>query len=210
MKILFILELYYPNIGGIEKLFKTLAEKLVEEGNEVTVITTRFRRGLPAEENLNGVHIKRLKISSRFVFTFFGVFGMLREAFSADIIHTTSYNAAFPARLAGLIARKRVIITFHEAWGKLWFKMPFTDKISKTLFFIYEQFILHLGFYRFVAVSDYTANSLARMGVSKKRIIRIYNGLDYSKYDDTNYSPPKEFTFTYFGRLGISKGFQQT
>ena len=28
MKVLFVLEYYYPNIGGVEKLFKTLAESL--------------------------------------------------------------------------------------------------------------------------------------------------------------------------------------
>jgi len=206
MKILFILELYYPNIGGIEKLFKTLTERLVEEGHDVTVITTRFRKGLPARENMNGVHIKRLRISSRFMFTFLGVFGMLKEARQADIIHTTSYNAAFPARIAGWITRRKVIITFHEAWGKLWFKLPYTGIISKTLFFVYEQMILRLGFHRYIAVSDYTAKRLEQSGVRKDKIIRIYNGIEYSKYEPSRYHAPDEFTFTYFGRLGISKG----
>ena len=68
MKILFILELYYPNIGGIEKLFKSLAETLAGQGHEVTVITTRFRKDLPLRESLNGVKIKCLKFSSRFMF----------------------------------------------------------------------------------------------------------------------------------------------
>ena len=139
MKILFILELYYPNIGGIEKLFKSLAEKLVEQGYEVTVITTRFRKDLPVREEINGVHIKRLRMSSRFLFTFFGVFSMLKEARHCDIIHTTSYNAAFPARIAGWITGKKVIITFHEVWGKLWFRLPYTNSISKILYYTYEK-----------------------------------------------------------------------
>ncbi|MCK4570279.1 MAG: glycosyltransferase family 4 protein [Bacteroidales bacterium] len=206
MKILFILELYYPNIGGIEKLFKSLAEKLVEEGYSVTIITTRFRKDLPLNETINGVKIKRLRISSRFLFTFFGIFGMLKEARKCYIIHTTSFNAAFPARLAGWFARKKVIITFHEAWGSLWFRLPFAGFISKRLFFFYEWFILHLGFHHYIAVSDYTADCLARLGVKKHKISRIYNGLDYATYEPGDYTPPDNFVFTYFGRLGISKG----
>ena len=39
MKILFVTDYYYPHIGGVEKLFKSLAESLVEKGNKVSVIT---------------------------------------------------------------------------------------------------------------------------------------------------------------------------
>lgn len=206
MKILFVLELYYPNIGGIEKLFKSLAEKLVEEGHEVTVVTSRFDKELASGETIAGVRIKRLNIRSRFLFTFFGIFGMMREARNCDIIHTTSYNAAFPARLAGWLYRKKVLITFHEAWGKLWFKLPWANMVSKSLYYIYESFILHLRFHRFIAVSDYTARCLHHMGIRKSKISMIYNGLDYKQYNPEAYSPPEKFTFTFFGRLGISKG----
>jgi len=206
MRILFILELYYPNIGGIEKLFKSLAEKLVDEGHEVKVITSRFNKDLPAREEIKGVQVKRLNISSRFMFTFFGVFGMLKDARRCDIIHTTSYNAAFPARIAGWIARKKVIITFHEVWGKLWFRLPYTNSISKILYYTYEKFILKLGFHRFIAVSGYTADCLIINGVKQKKVTRIYNGLDYTDYDPLAFDPPEKFVFTYFGRLGISKG----
>jgi glycosyltransferase involved in cell wall biosynthesis len=206
MKILFILELYYPNIGGIEKLFKALAEELVKEGNEVRVITTRFRKDLPKREILNGVKIKRLSISSRFLFTFFGIFGMIKEARQCDIIHTTSYNAAFPARLAGWFTLKKVIITFHEVWGKLWFRLPYQHPLNKRLYYFYEQFILRLGFHRFIAVSDFTARCLKENGIKEKKIVRIYNGLDYDQYSPENYKEPKNFVATYFGRLGSSKG----
>jgi glycosyltransferase involved in cell wall biosynthesis len=206
MKILFVLELYHPNIGGIEKLFKSLAEALAAQGHEVCVITTRFRKDLPAREFINGVRVKRLKLRSRFLFTFFGIFSVLGEARKSDIIHTTSYNAAFPARLAGWIARKKVIITFHEVWGKLWFKLPYINLCSKTLFYLYEQFILRLGFYRFIAPSDYTASCLRKSNIKPNKVFRIYNGLDYKDYDPDDFSPPGAFTYTYFGRLGSSKG----
>ena len=77
---------------------------------------------------------------------------------------------------------------------------------SKRLYYAYEWFILRLGFHRFIAVSDYTADSLIKLGVKKKKIIRIYNGLDYEGFKKDAHSPPEDFVFTYFGRLGISKG----
>ncbi|HSG67850.1 MAG TPA: glycosyltransferase family 4 protein [Bacteroidales bacterium] len=206
MKILFILELYHPNIGGIERLFKTLAEELASKGHSVTIITSRFRDDLATEETINGVKIKRLKIRSRFLFTYFGVFGMLKEAGEVDIIHTTSYNAAFPARIAGCIKGKKVIITFHEAWGKLWFRMPYTNFIRKVLYYSYEWFILKLGFFRYVAVSDYTADSLVKLGVPASKVTRIYNGLVYEQFSEPAPASPAQFVFTFFGRLGISKG----
>lgn len=206
MKILFILELYYPNIGGIEKLFKELAESLVQEGHSVTVITSKFRKDLPSREIIGGVKIKRLNMRSRFLFTFFGLFGMLKETWQCDLVHTTSYNAAFPARIAAWIFKKKVIITFHEAWGRLWFRLPYAGWLSKWLYYIYEWMILRMGFHRYIAVSDYTAACLADMGVPETRIVRIYNGLDYREYKGGKHAPSANFTFTYFGRLGISKG----
>ena len=66
MKLLFVLEYYYPNIGGVEKLFKSLAEELVVHGHEVTVVTTRFDKKLAARETINGVNIVRLNLRNRF------------------------------------------------------------------------------------------------------------------------------------------------
>lgn len=206
MRILFILELYYPNIGGIEKLFKSLAEELADDGHDVSVITSRFRKDLPKREVINGVKIRRLNIASRFVFTFFGIFGMLGAARRCDIIHTTSYNAAFPARIAGWLMRKKVLITFHEAWGPLWFRLPWAGYFHKRLYFLYEWIILKMGFHKYIAVSDSTAESLEKLGVRKEKIIRIYNGINYDEYNAGDYAPPPEFTASFFGRLGISKG----
>jgi len=47
MKILIVQEYYYPYVGGIENLFKILAEKLTERGHQVYVITSKFEKILP-------------------------------------------------------------------------------------------------------------------------------------------------------------------
>lgn len=206
MKLLFILEYYYPNIGGVEKLFKSLCEGLVQNGHEVLVITSRFDNNLPLEETINGVKIRRLKLSNRFLFTFFSSFSIYKIAKPFDIIHTTSYNAALPAWITAKLLRKKSIITFHEVWGELWNRLPYLSFMEKKLFWLYEYFILKLKFDKYIAVSDFTKNKLIESGIDKERIEKIYNGINYQDYKVEKVNHPKNFTFTYFGRLGASKG----
>ncbi len=207
MKILFILENHYPNIGGVETLFKTLTEELVKKGFEVTVLTNKFSKKLAPTEILNGVHIRRLSLFNRYLFTFLAFIPAIKHARSHDIIHTTSYNAAIPAYIAQLLTRKKTIITFHEVWGQLWFKLPYMNKFSLSLHYLFEQFILKLGFHKFIAVSDSTKNALIQSGINNKKIEVIHNGIDYNQFKTKSEKKPNsDFTFLYFGRLGISKG----
>ena len=207
-RILFVLENYYPNIGGVETLFKSLAESLVERGSQVTVLTNKFDRTLPAEETINGVDIVRVNFKNRYLFTFFAWIKASKLAKSHDFIHTTSYNAALPAFIASLIRRKKILITFHEVWAKLWFELPFMNKLALTLHFLFEWFILKLPFDKFIAVSDSTKNALINAGVHQEKVIRVYNGIDYSEFESSDHSTKDKdgFQFLYFGRLGISKG----
>lgn len=209
MKLLFVLEHYYPYIGGAEKLFKDLAENLAKNDFEVDVVTTRYRKNVQAEEIKNNVTITRLNLKNRFLFTFFGVFGVFKKARKSNLILTTSYNAALPAFLAALITRKKIVIIFHEVWGGLWFKLPFLNRLQKMTFYLFEQFILLLPFDQYIAVSDYTKERLIHNGISPDKITRIYNGIDYSEYkEDTSVRTNKKFTYTFFGRLGVSKGIE--
>ncbi len=73
-KILFLTHLYYPSLGGAERVFQRLAEGLADRGHEVTVLTSdalsteqyylRTKNSLPDEEKLNGVQVVRESITS--------------------------------------------------------------------------------------------------------------------------------------------------
>jgi glycosyltransferase involved in cell wall biosynthesis len=208
MKILFVLELYYPNIGGVEKLFKSLADELVKQKHEVLVVTTRSRKHLQSYEVIEGVHIRRLPFANRFAFTFFSLPWLLFYGRRVDYFHTTSYNAAAPAFLAARLLRKKCFITFHEYWGRLWFQLPHLAFITRLLFFLYEKCISRLPFDKFIAVSESTRLCLIGAGVKEERIVVIYNGIDYSKFDQFQLRRPARFTMTYFGRIGVSKGVE--
>ena len=206
MKILYVVEHYHPYIGGVEKLFKSLAEEVAILGNEVTVVTTKHKKNLPSKEIVNGVAIRRLPLKNRYIFSFFGWIWILKHAIGKDLIHTTSYNAALPAFFTALFTGKKVIITFHEVWGKQWFKVPFLANWERWAFYLYEWFILKLPFQKFVGVSEFTFQELCARK-SPKRVVKILNGLDYKTIQ--NSSKPEKFegfNYLFFGRLGVSKG----
>ena len=215
MKILFVLENYYPNVGGVETLFKTLLEELASQGHEISLVTTRLSKDAPFKEELGNLRIYRYPFSNRYFFTFFALFPIMRHAKSADFVHTTSYNAGLPAFFAAKFLGKKCIITFHEVWGDLWFKLPYMSGFSRHLHHAFEQFLLKLPFDHFIGVSESTAEQLENAGVAKKRILVNYNGLDYSvlpqkevalKEKTVIEKEGKPFVYTYCGRLGISKG----
>ncbi len=208
MRILFILEYYYPHIGGVETFFQTLIEKLDSEGHQVTVFTNRYDTSLQAHETMGkNISIIRKRYYNRYLFTFFAWWSALRYARKSDLIHTTSYNAAIPAWLVSLLTKTKSVITFHERWGKLWYKLPWMSYPAKVLHFSFEWMITKLSFDKYVAVSDYTKQSLLEAGVAENRVIRIYNGITYDKWPEhTGSDSSQPFTFLYFGRVGYAKG----
>jgi len=208
MRILFVVEHFYPYTGGAEELFLNLTTALAREGHEVNVVTTLYNDSLSKKEDYQNVHITRVRCFNRFLFTFMSLPAVLRLARNADLIHTTSYNSAVPAFIAGMVRRKKVVITFHEVWGKLWFRLPFMPKWKLFIFYLYEQFILRLPFHRYIAVSNSTRSALIQHGISESRIVKIYNGVDDASLKTYMHKPPSDFTFCFFGRLGISKGLE--
>ena len=206
MNIVFILEHYYPYIGGAERLFQMLAESMATEQHEVTVLTTKFNKTLASSEKHNGVNILRIQCYNRFLFTFLSLPKVIQYARKADLIHTTTYNAALPAWLGARLTRKKVIVTFHEVWDHLWFRLPFASLIQKTAYHLFEKILLQLSFDHYIAVSDFTKKALINNGIDPIKVSRIYNGLDYEEFTKKQHRPPVQFTYTYFGRLGISKG----
>ncbi|MBP7506735.1 MAG: glycosyltransferase family 4 protein [Prolixibacteraceae bacterium] len=204
MKILFVTDYYYPHIGGVEKLFKSLAESLVEKGNKVSVITWRYERELRKREIINGVEIIRINSISRALFSISGLPEIISSANKSELIHTSTYSSALGAYIASRLTKTKIIITVHEVWGKLWLSLPHTSILSGYMYKLLEKFILKLKFNKYISVSENTNKELIKLGISKNKIKVIYNGIDYNLPKWKGITEP--FTFTFFGRAGLSKG----
>lgn len=59
MRVLFISTAYYPHIGGVEYVVKSIAERLARMGHEITVLAGESEAKKPLKEKINGVNIIR-------------------------------------------------------------------------------------------------------------------------------------------------------
>lgn len=217
MKILFVLENYDPFIGGAEVLFKNLCEGLAGKGHAVTVLTSRIP-GTSPSELINGVRIIRINTprkASRYWFTFLAIPAAIRLAAFSDIVHTTTYNGAFPAWLSARIRGKKCIITILEIIGGGWKEMAGMNSVSSFLHRLLENIIISLHFDHFSAISEYTAKCLNNHRKDSSKISVIYPGIDYALFDPLSpdgkavrrkLNIEDEFIYMFFGRPGISKG----
>jgi glycosyltransferase involved in cell wall biosynthesis len=219
VKVLFVLENYYPFIGGAEVLFKNLCEGLAEKGHNITVLTTRLP-GTLTSETINGVNVRRISTprkSSRYWFTFMAIPEAIHLASSVDIVHTTTYNGAFPAWLAARVRGKKCMITILEIIGSGWQEMSGMNRLSAMAYRFLEDIIISLRFDHFGAISHYTASCLKTHGIDSNRISVIYPGINYALFDPgradgkavrQKLNLQGSFIYLFFGRPGISKGVE--
>lgn len=219
MKILFVLDYYYPQIGGGEKVFQRLAEFLAQKNNKVVVITQRI-----PHTSLREFHnkVKIIRVNSffgRLGFALASISKVLNEAKNADLIHCSLYSAAFPTWLAGRILKKPTIITIHEIFGKMWLTFIEGSWFKAKLYQWWEKFLISLSFDYYIAVSLYTYNSLrVYNNIPDAKMQLIYHGIDrpfsssktasISQIRDKLKLPKKNFLYLFFGRPGVSKGVE--
>jgi glycosyltransferase involved in cell wall biosynthesis len=64
MKILQVCPRYYPSVGGVEYVVKSVAERLAKRGNDVVVLCGDSKIAVPKDEWINGVHVFRWPVWS--------------------------------------------------------------------------------------------------------------------------------------------------
>ena len=123
MKILYITPLYFPHIGGLEYVVKSVAERLARLDHEVTVLTGEPSIDKPREEQVNGVRVvrwptwspgeayhvprRRTELERRLK-------ELTREA---DIIHVHSVHSVFSVssgmKISNYLRGAKLVITPH-------------------------------------------------------------------------------------------------
>jgi len=133
VRICIVYDCLYPySIGGAERWYRNLAERLVHEGHDVTLLTLRqWERG--AEPDIPGIRVVaagprmslysssgRRRLLPPIVFGL-GVLGhLLRRGRRYEVVHSASFPyfsllaIAATRRLAGF----RVVVDWHEVWTR--------------------------------------------------------------------------------------------
>jgi glycosyltransferase involved in cell wall biosynthesis len=219
-RLLFVLEYFHPHVGGVETLFAELTTGLARRGHDVTVVTCSLRGAAP-EEEWRGVRILRVGVPTlggRYVFTMKAIPRVTRLARRADLVHTTTYNAAIPAWIAGRLARKPVVITVHEVYAEQWNQLLGLNKYAGYGYRLFEWLVLHLPFAAYHCDSAFTERRLrSRMGVPHDRTDVVYPAVDYAFWE-REHQPADlasladfgadAFVFCSFGRPGVAKGLE--
>jgi len=117
MNVLIVLTYYRPHTSGLTIYAERLAKGLAARGHSVTVLTSRYNRRLPPEEEIDGVRVVRapvlFRISKGVIMPTFG-FLAWKYVRWADVLslHLPQFDAAGVA-LRGRLLHKPTLLTYH-------------------------------------------------------------------------------------------------
>lgn len=117
MKILEVLTYYRPWVSGLTIYVERLSKALVEQGHDVTVLTSQYDPALPRFDVIDGVKIVRIPVSARVskgvIMPGFGPMAW-KLAPRSDVIHIHLPQFDAPGvALRGRLLRKPVVLTYH-------------------------------------------------------------------------------------------------
>jgi glycosyltransferase involved in cell wall biosynthesis len=131
VRICLVYDCLYPyTVGGAERWYRELAERLAHEGHEVTYLTLRqWERG--EEPRLEGVHVVAVagrmrlydstgkrRVLPPLAFGAGVLLHLVRRGGRYGVVHTASfpYFSVLAAALARVPHRFRLVIDWHEVW----------------------------------------------------------------------------------------------
>jgi D-inositol-3-phosphate glycosyltransferase len=218
MRICLVAESYPPALGGVEFALQKLVEGFIVNGHEVQVISSSWQRHSPRVEKrgaLTIIQVYTFPFFKRFWFMFFSLPSVIRAARWADIVQGSTFAGAPSAFLGAMLAGKKKALIVYEVLGSKWFRFE-RNLIRSLFYYLAERIIVGLPYDRFIAISEYTKESLISIGVSEKKISVVYLG--DSKLENPALSNQEirqqlcfnkeDYVFLSFGRTGVTKGFE--
>ena len=171
MNFLFILDFYTPSKGWVERVFESIISQLEKQGHNIKVLTSHYDKNLPKYEKIWNVEVCRVG-KWRLFFTLLASFFWLKLLKNIDIIHTSTYNAAYVAKFLSFFKKTPIILTSHEIVWQAWYDF----KWKKWYFYKkFEDFIYSFGFY-YVFVSNHIKNVwLTSYKLDLLKLKTIYN-----------------------------------
>ncbi|RLE90004.1 MAG: hypothetical protein DRN04_15685 [Thermoprotei archaeon] len=184
MQVAIVTRYFMPVQGGIENHCFNLAKKLLEQGIEVDIHTSkdtlRQRNVLKDYEILDGVKVIRHREFWRFI------------PKNYDVIHIHNFNI-FPhfwILLNAFIIKKilkrkcpKIVLTPHGGFMPWWNEFTMLKRIIKK---VYHQtigrFLLNNAVDKVIALNEWEKIQLIKNGVDPKRIIVIPNGVEDYAY----------------------------
>jgi glycosyltransferase involved in cell wall biosynthesis len=173
VKVLLVLTYYHPHVSGLTIYVKRLATALAQRGHEVTVLTSRYDRALPAEEIIDGVHVVRapvlFRVSKGVIMPGFPFLAWrLIRQHDVVSVHLPQFEASLLG-LLGWLSNRPVVLTYHcdLQLPRGWF-----NRIVDKVVFVSNYLAGHLAQAAVAYTQDYAEHShfLSRF-LDKVRVI---------------------------------------
>lgn len=216
-RVMMVVRLFYPWIGGTERQAHKLARELVDQQVPVELVTGWWFRGTSQEEGLDGIPVYR----NHTLWQFFDIKGMRkfggylyiltliwylwRRRHDYDVIHVHGLNYhTFAAMLAGRWLQRKVIVKLaNSGWASDIKKMRQDQQLALARYMLSTA----LQCDRFVALNKTVVQELTAAGVPGHKIVELPNGVEVDaitpKSDYTLHLPAR---ITFVGRLHRQKG----
>ena len=136
MRVCIVYDCLFPHtVGGAERVYRNLSERLAAHGHDVTYLTLRqWDRG--SQPDVPGVRVvavgprmalytgDRRRILPPLVFGAGVLWHLLRHAGRYDVVHTAAFPY-FGLLAVGLVARMRrlgIVVDWHEVWSRSYWR----------------------------------------------------------------------------------------
>lgn len=137
MRVCLVYDCLFPHtVGGAERWYRSLAERLAADGHEVTYLTLRqWDRGV--DPGVRGVDVRvvgprmqlyagpgRRRIVPPLVFGVGVLWHLLRHGRRYDVVHTASfpYFSLLAAAVARPLRRYRLVVDWFEVWSRSYWR----------------------------------------------------------------------------------------
>jgi glycosyltransferase involved in cell wall biosynthesis len=209
-KIAIVSDTVYPYFkGGKEKRIYEMSTRLAAQGNDVTIFCMQWWAGDKAIKE-NGVtlhaisplypiyHGKRRSIKEAIFFALHCL-TLLNKDFDVIEVDHMPHLVLFPLKIVCLLKRKKMIVTWHEVWGKTYWKEYLSRGVKGWLAYRIEKASAQLPDL-IVSVSEHTTKALKKSLGTKRPIVTVNNGLDMVNIL-SNKPTPQGATILFAGRL---------
>ena len=239
MRILFVVQNYYPSIGGSQELIRNLAERCIEVfGDEASVVTTNALLDTSKCENsyvasgkevVNGVNVYRCNINKLIVklvkfikkaFAWLGIQSSWLSLFSRGPISLEMFRVIFNAPVDIIVVTPGNYL--HSFYTVLQKKVPvvvigamhYNNGVDRILLSCAKRCDMYL------AHSSFERSVLLERGVAKEKVEVIGCGIEIGKFQQANIFNSESFRcmfgigenekiVTYLGRLASYKGINE-
>jgi len=184
MRILFLVDGYFPGIGGAELQAKLLAETLIAKGHAVQFVAPHLETHLPLEHTWEGLPIKRIayphipKLSNILYMCSFALY-ILKHGKDYDAIHIHMVHKM--AFITGLFKGFLGIPVLAKVSGATEFEGGVFDYSSNQWYKKLTRRVLRrIDYYQ--SLSSFSKEQIVKAGIPEEQVINLANGLDVNRF----------------------------